>query len=297
MRGDTPKMAFNSFPQLKHLMALQGAEKSFDPDKVEREKQGLIQVLSRTASKLEFDRISLLKDRKSPEDELEFIRSLLALSKTYQHKLRKLNIKNLSRYSEILEAMLQNNAAAIFGEIEALESTVFSELNLSDDEKAFFELVDSVDVLEKLFRLEMSPDDFQALEENQNALSPLFSPFPLPLEGGEDKGEGVDFSFLNEWIDDAKAFYVSAIQRENALIENAIRKIEDNRADQAAILAGGFHTEHLAKALKERGFSYVIISPRFVPADSEDHSRKYFEILKYKWDQGPSLTSNPSQGG
>jgi hypothetical protein len=43
--------------------------------------------------------------------------------------------------------------------------------------------------------------------------------------------------------------------------------------------------------LKERGYSLVVVAPRFTPTDPKSHDRHYFEILKYKWNP------NPSQGG
>ncbi len=276
-----------SYPQLKQLMALEGMEQSFDPDKVEHEKQEVIRALSKTVPRLEFDRLALLKERKNPNDELQLIQALLNLCKSYQNKLPNLSVKNLTRYSEIMENLLQNDTAAIFNEIKTLESEGFKKLTLSSDEQSLFELIDSVEMLEKLFQLEMSPDDIEWFDQKASSLTPLAwkNLFPLPLEGGEGKGEGVDFAFLNKWIPDAKAFYHSAMNREKALIRNAIQKIKETQVSQAAILAGGFHTEHLAKAFKEHGFSYILISPRFEPENPETHQQKYFEILKTNWNQ------------
>ena len=76
-------------------------------------------------------------------------------------------------------------------------------------------------------------------------------------------------------------FYQSALKRERALIENAAHKAEETEDSTIGLLVGGFHSKHLAKALKELGFSLIVISPRFTPVDAQETSRKYFEILEY----------------
>ena len=94
----------------------------------------------------------------------------------------------------------------------------------------------------------------------------------------------------------ARAFYIAALAREKALINNTVKKMDESGESFAAIIVGGFHAEHLTHALKQLGYGIVKISPRFeVDKSGEASGRQhYFDILKYKWD--PNLNSLPSGG-
>ena len=46
-----------------------------------------------------------------------------------------------------------------------------------------------------------------------------------------------------------------------AMIKNATREIERRNAKVAALIAGGFHTKGITRMLREKGYSYIVVSP------------------------------------
>ena len=301
LSGKAGAGSLDSLPHLKKLLALATSSSEFDKDKVEWEKGKLIQALSKVATKMELDRISLLKDRKSPEQEVQFLNALVEAHQIYHQKLSSLKIKNLVGYAHALEAVVTGDPGEIFKEITQLETTVIEHTSLSGDEKQLLELIHSTESLRGLFQLELGPEEFQKLDESQSFFSAVRWQGFL---GGKKNEFSValpdpNLTLLEEKIPEAKAFYQSAIKREHALIENAVQKAEQEGDLISALLVGGFHSERLRKAFEAHGFSYILISPRFTPADSADHGRKYFEILKYKWEHRTDIGLNPNlaQGG
>ena len=60
------------------------------------------------------------------------------------------------------------------------------------------------------------------------------------------------FGKAEKSIDSALAFYKAALERDNILIENALRKMEEENTSSSVMLSGGFHTMGITRILKEK---------------------------------------------
>jgi hypothetical protein len=250
------------------------------------------------------ERIQLLETRKNPQEELAFLKSLRDFYKKHQKQLKKISLENLAHYAQSLEEMTSLDSQDIFGELEDLEGKIIESLNLTADQKKLLEISNSLAILKQLFELKLGPREFETLEKNPadfdlrswgdflKKVTP--SPFPLPLLGGEESGEGV-LERIEKRIPEAKAFYLAAQKREDALIKNTAAKMQAVKDPIAALIIGGFHSEVLVQALKNKGYSVVVVMPRFTPADLEKSTQHYFEILKYKWNPGANQAVVPIQ--
>ena len=234
-----------------------------DPEKAEWEKSNLIKLLTKKLTKPELERLSLLEARKSPEEELEFLRSLLEFHKKHQKKLKGVSVKNLERYAHSLEEVSAAGPREIFKEFEALERAVREKLLVTPEQKELAKTGRSLELLRKLFELKLNPEEFEELEKNPPATTNPDFQNAVPL---------------------AKSFYLSAQKREQALVENAVKKMEEKEDDLAAMIVGGFHADRIARALKARGYSVALVSPRFQPEDSRGVSSRYFDLLRWKWE-------------
>ena len=72
-------------------------------------------------------------------------------------------------------------------------------------------------------------------------------------------------------------FYQVAQKREAAFVENALKEMEKESVKTAVLATGGFHTPGLTHFLREKGISYVVISPRITEAQNPD---LYHSVLK-----------------
>ncbi|MGH9428677.1 MAG: hypothetical protein ACRD2L_20495, partial [Terriglobia bacterium] len=74
-------------------------------------------------------------------------------------------------------------------------------------------------------------------------------------------------------------FYSLALVRDRALFENAVRQVKESKEGVAAVVTGGFHTQGLTRQLRDKGISFVVISPKIT---KEVDDTLYLEILTGK---------------
>lgn len=283
-----PKI-FDSLPHLKKLLSMTGASAEFDPDKVNVEKEELVRAVTKAATKLELEQFSLFRNEKAGsknlDSELQFLKSLMKVYEVHQAKLESAKVRNLVGYMHALETLTGGGPNELFKELERLEKSALEKKALSKNEKTLLEMLRSSELIKRLFKLQLGPDEFSEVENRGAELS--FSKWEEFLSQKTDSK--VDFALLAKWIPEAKSFYDWAIKRERALVENAVSKMAESGDRTAVLLAGGFHAEHLEQAFQKLGYSVIVIAPRFETSGrEEENSAKYFEILKYKWNAGAS---------
>ncbi len=288
MSGQTDPKLLNESVHLKKLLSLTQGEGGIDPEKAEWEKQALINALSKKLTKPELDNLRLLQERKSLQEELEFFYSLHAFYQKYRQKLGTLSLEHLKRYTQALEEVSQIKPREIFNEVDRLEKALAEKLLTTPEQKDLYHLQSTLETLRKLFELKLSPEEFDPMEKN---------PSDFKLSQWSQKFSLSNLESLEIFISPAKSFYLSAIRREQALIDNAVKKMKEKKDPLTAMIVGGFHSEALMQALKDRGYSLVVVSPRFTPADPKTQDQHYFEIMKYKWGTAKEAALNPTQQG
>ncbi len=65
-----------------------------------------------------------------------------------------------------------------------------------------------------------------------------------------------------ETLQPAVRFYQLALQRDQVLFEKLVSELAKKKAPFAAVVTGGFHAEGVKALLKEKGYSYILISPK-----------------------------------
>lgn len=294
------------FPHLQKLTALTGIgprDGGLDAGKAEWEKQNLIRFLSKKLTKLEFEKLRLLEERKTPEEELKFLKSLTSLYEKTSSQGKAVPYENLKVYLRVFEEVVASNPKAVFEEVDALEGEMRQALLAGEVMQTTARMGDSLEILKQLFELKLSPAEFERLETDSADfdLSHWEDFLKIKLaQLGISSNPLPDFQEIQKWTPEAKKFYGAARKREQALIENAVTKIESEGEKIAALICGGFHAERLAAAFKEKGYSLFVVSPRFTPADPKMQEQLYFNLLKTKWGTGPNVpapSQSLSQGG
>ncbi len=286
---------WQSFPHLEKFLKTNQTEGGVDSEKAEWEKQELIRVLSKNLTKPEFERVQVAEGHKSLQDEQVYLQSLLGVYQKYQKRLGKVSVQNLKKYAAMLEEMGKMDSGEIFGELEKAEQKILGGLLKTQDQKELASISGPFRLLKKLFELKLGPGEFEKFEKNPDAFQlsewQKFIELKTRELSLEDSLPRVDYGQIEKWIPQARAFYQAAQKREEALIENTFKKVQTEKDPLAALIVGGFHSQTLVRALKEKGYSVVTVLPRFTPSDLDASSQHYFEILKYKWGKGPASTN------
>jgi len=70
-------------------------------------------------------------------------------------------------------------------------------------------------------------------------------------------------------LQDEEEFYKIATIRDEALVRNALDKMDFNGLNLSAMIAGGYHTKGFTEKLKEKGISYIVVSPNVTNIDED----------------------------
>ncbi len=284
------KQIIARFPQLRNLLSLAGNAEGFDITKFEPEKAALVRMLARELSRLEAEVIHQGAKVKTIDEEAYYLAALLDLVERHPKVRQAVPVPNLRAYAAALTNVSQSGLGDMTVQLDRFESAVMEKLAGTDEQKKWIEISRGVSRMEKLFRMTLTAEEFEKL--NTPGQSPDPAAWREFLQGhsalAQKNVPWPDFEYLANGLPDAKQFYLLAQERESALIENALRKIEEEQTGLAAMIIGGFHQANLKTALNAKGFTVISVLPRVQAVNTAGHQRQYLRVLKYKWNN-PAL--------
>jgi len=224
------------------------------------------------------------------EEERAFFEVLLTKSASFPDARKELSLQNLRNYKDILVKMAGMDTVALTTEIEKAELEAIALQEPSRDQQGLLDILQGIRFFRKLFNLSLTVNEFKTgdshfsskndcprlLQEWDRFLQKISSAYGLPYVP-------FDAAAFLKRIPEARAFYQTAIAREEAMLKNAIVKIDATGADRAAFVMGGFHSRVIFQALKDRDYTVLLVSPRFKPEDEKTAQEQYLKMLKYKW--------------
>lgn len=138
-------------------------------------------------------------------------------------------------------------------DIESISLDIKLRLSKTEIEKTYVQVDAYKSRLSSLLKLELTSacakdvlSEFEGVLENISDLS-------------EESGILFKVERLKQAAQSAAQFYRSALERDNALVSNHLNRVSENTS--SVIVSGGFHTDGITKRLREKGVSYVTITP------------------------------------
>lgn len=252
----------SSFDQIVLLKNTLAAEKSLNKEKLKAEGTRLVQAYK--SKRLSFE--ELLRSGKVPAEKLQFY-------------------PELQKYTKLIQLQDQIAHRPLFSQLDEVTRRVKEKLIVKEEEKVLDQRSERFELAKKIILFQATPEDLKIFSSVNQAPDNSPSPLPLPLEGGEEKGEGASLGALKIEIQKAGLgealrlglnFYEIAKKRDRVFFEKITRnpKLDQN----IAVVAGGFHTEGLSQQLEEAGISYLVITPDL--AEEIPNEAAYFERLK-----------------
>ena len=190
------------------------------------------------------------------------------------------------RVSPELQQMISNHeklsnirGPAFAKELEAFLEEVRIRLCATPEAKAVSNLDGEFRLYEKLFKFELSREDWGQLQDRTQRVATRDQ---RPEGGDLEKGKISEFRNLLaaffEHLDGFADFYNIALRREAVFFKN-VAGLRSPVSSPVAVVTGGFHTSGLAAKLKEQGIPYAVISPAIkeVPKDN-----RYFDQMQGK---------------
>lgn len=203
-------------------------------------------------------------------------------------------------------------AEQLFKELHATEHQTLIRFCRTPKQRELVQLSEHLALLDKLVSFTLTPEEWQRYRTLRKPLPELrgqliqttlqmrHSPLdiPSPLEG-EGRGEGVsdrhtephpplrgDLSLLGRGnrpsitgashfdtdLVPFETFYQSAQERNEALVQNLLKVMEDTKAEVGILIAGGFHSPGISQWLEHREIAHVVLRPKISTVDSSKGS-------------------------
>ena len=260
------------YPNLSRLLEASRLEKGIDFEKVDQERDALIDALTAKLSKEDVDALVTksvaYRDKQISQKEYYEHLAFLAdenevLFETYP------NLDTYIRYVGLYDGI---DHVALFKEGDQFEEKIRTVLLGTAEQKEVASLDKKVNILLSLMEFKLSPDEYQFYAQNRiGFLTKEWLPYlsqkaiayglttPIPKEAVVDR----HLSLLDH-------FYQVAQKREMAFIENTMEEMTKYGAKTAVLKTGGFHTPGLTHFLREKGISYVVVSPKITEASNPE---------------------------
>ena len=239
-------------------------EKEISQEKIIGESQALLAKLQPAmdpGNKSEIDTLTakavLFKDKKiSP---YSFYSYLDELSNKYI-KDRISSYPEFFKYVNYLSKVNSLDSVALFQEIDDLTYDTKDLLSDSATQKNFIKAGRNIKALEDLFNISVSNEQYNYYLKNKDTCNVDFFKSTITGLSGDS---GIDYNpgLIDNHLAELEHFYDIAYKRDVAMSGNALKKIEETNSKVTAIVTGGFHTQGITKALKDSGYSYIVISP------------------------------------
>ena len=264
------------FPNFERLGGIIELEEKIDFKKVEKEHLNAIKELSQGLSEKELADL-IVKS-------VDFKAEKISAAKYYGH-LRELiagknfslrSYPNLERYIYYIIISEQIDHRRLFSEIKDLENLAKKTLYTNDDQARLDRLLKNIDILAGFINIKLTNEDVQYYYSHKSEFTPqIFRSF---IQKYATK-YGLDNPVYNftACLPEMENFYTLADERDKILIENTLRAMDVKGEKAAILICGGFHTRGITQLLKEKGISYIIITPK---VGSKMDTELYFSVLK-----------------
>ncbi|MFT5207131.1 MAG: hypothetical protein ACI9CF_000880 [Candidatus Omnitrophota bacterium] len=187
---------------------------------------------------------------------------------------------NLSRYQAYLAKTKKLNAKQSLQELKSLEQRLLKQFATTQDQRDLLTISGKVQELNSLIDLQLQPEGHAGMRDGKGSYNLQFitgfmNQKILELKKYQSHIVELD-SGVNQVINKAKLFYDVTQDRDKAILENALHKMNIDDVDQSVLIVGGFHIPNLTKRLEERGISYAVITPTIT---QETNHARYEKLL------------------
>jgi|GEM_PF-527729 len=268
------------FPNLLRFLKASRLEKDLNFKQVETERTRFLETLTGSLPKTEMD--LLLKQS------LELKSGLISPATFYGHLKSHLRPEQgkeyptLTQYIDYLSLFEGIDHAALFNEVESLSGRVKDSYFKTKSQRKLAQVARDVGVLEDLLELKLTPDSYDYYRTHKKEFRPDNWADDLRALGQEQK-PAMTFALnpgpLNGAMPSMASFYEIARARDEAMVENALKQIQEFKVPYAVLIAGGFHTPAFERLFQDKKVSYAVVAPKVGKVTAAD-TEKYHRVLK-----------------
>ncbi|MFC1668589.1 hypothetical protein ACFL1T_04335, partial [Chlamydiota bacterium] len=244
-------------------------EEHIDVEEVERQKEKVLDFLTKEIVVEDVEELvkkSLYYRLKKISDDTYFS-YLEQLCERYIGPEQRMSYSELLRYCDLAKKKGRLCWKLLMNEVEDIDECLESELLENEIEKEIAAISRIVELLGKVFRLELTRKELLYYREHRKAFD-LRGLLANLRRLCQNHGIGMDILMenyremdeLERVIEHGEAFYLSAVARDQVMLKNVQKKMKEDAINTTIIVTGGFHSEGVEKELKKQNISHVTFS-------------------------------------
>lgn len=268
------------FPNLLRFLKASRLEKELNFKVVETERTRFLETLTGSLPKTEMDQ--LLKQSLELKSGLITPASFYGHLQTHLRPEQDKEYPTLTQYISYLSLFEGIDHAALFNEVESLSGGVKDSYFKMKSQRKLAQTAKDVGVLEDLLELKLTPDSYDYYRTHKKEFRPDTWADDLRALGAEQKPPqlfALNPGPLNGAMPSMASFYEVARARDEAMVQNALKQVEEFKVPFAVLIAGGFHTPVFERLFRERKVSYAVVAPKVGKVTAAD-TEKYHRVLK-----------------
>lgn len=269
---------WTGFSNLLSLSEIFGLETKIDFAKVSGETDTLLKQLTVTLSQVEQQRLvgKANSFKQGKITEAEFYQYLKTAAERQGVNFK--DYQNLNLYVDYVSKYNKNlDPTVLFQELAKLEEKLMLSLCKTEQQKTLYQISRNLELLSNFLKIKLTPDDWRYYQENKSAFSDINAWLKFlsasTMQYKLEREVPSDASIITSNLATLEKFYTTAIARDRAFVKNTLAKLEQENETVAIMITGGFHTPHLTDLFREKGISYVVISPKITSKIDEEFYR------------------------
>lgn len=260
----------SSIEHLKYIVAL---EKEIDFNRATIQRSALIERIIENSSLEELEdlvRISgMFEKNKIGQD--QYHDRLVEMAENKGIDIAEL--KDLNRFVKYLRAYRSLDIIGLSNDIRRVEENILENLFSSREERELYRLSRAIDLIRRMFRVEMTPGEVDELDGILSVNGPENVLKQDPLMASREEAR----KLLGD-AREAIRFYRLAEKRNHAMIAKTVDAMRMEGKKAAVLISGGHHSSGLTELMREKGLSYIVLMPRV----SAENERPYVAVLTRK---------------
>lgn len=192
--------------------------------------------------------------------------------------------KVISQYADYLNCYHDIDKNLIVDEILVVEKFLKKSFYTSPEVEELDRLSYDMRILNLLFKLEVLKNDYLYFKSHKQDFQFIDSKKFIQKHGSQHNvalGFEVDNDLVTQHIQHVENFYDAALKRDLVLVENSINRMKEENTDRCILITGGFHTEGLARILREQKICFILLAPKITDINAPN---PYEEVMKAQAD-------------
>ncbi len=275
-----------TYPMVARFVNLNHVQAGLQPTVIQQEQTALLQQLHDQISATEWEHLmdTARHVNEKTQTQAAFYQQLEQLTRAAGISTQ--SYPQLAQYLYCLHESAQIESAILAEELNRFAQQLGQELTSTPQSRALHSLLEEVDLVEKFLALRLTAVEYQRLQAcDVAAMVPRWKE-TLTEQLAQYGFPPVSLTRLEElagaWPS-LQRFYDAARQRDEALVEQAIAKLDETHEPLAVLITGGFHSARITERLAQHGMNVVVMATR---VDHPTDDRLYSAVMRYKSGQG-----------